>query len=93
MDKVRRGEHKRLVAQGDERLCGTRHAWLYHPDELMARSPDPARDEAFEALAFSNLQTAEAEEGTSVVRQADCILSSFPLVKIPFSSKPASVLH
>ena len=60
VDKVRRGEHKRLAAQGDERLCGTRYAWLYHPDELMARSPDPARDEAFEDLALSNLQTARA---------------------------------
>ena len=64
VDKVRRGEHKRLAAQGDERLSGTRYAWLYHPDELMARRPDPARDEAFEALAFSNLQTAEEAEGT-----------------------------
>ena len=64
VDKVRRGEHKRLAAQGDERLCGTRYAWLYHPDELMARSHDPARDEAFETLALSNLQTAEEEEGT-----------------------------
>ena len=60
-DKVRRGKHKRLAAQGDERLCGTRYAWLHHPDELMARSPDPARDEAFEALAYSNLQTAEGQ--------------------------------
>ena len=62
---MRRGEHKRLAAQGDERLSGTRYAWLYHPDQLMARSPDPARGEAFEALALSNLQTAEEEEGTS----------------------------
>ena len=60
VDKVRRSEHKRLQAQGDERLSGTRYAWLYHPDELTARHPDPARDEAFEVLCLSNLQTARA---------------------------------
>lgn len=60
VDQVRRREHKKLQAQGDERLNGTRYAWLYHPDELMARSGDPARDEAFEELSLSNLQTARA---------------------------------
>ena len=60
VDQVRRREHKKLQAQGDERLSGTRYAWLYHPGELMARSPDPARDEAFEELSLSNLQTARA---------------------------------
>lgn len=60
VDQVRRREHKKLQAEGDERLNGTRYAWLYHPDELMARSGDPARDEAFEDLSLSNLQTARA---------------------------------
>lgn len=60
VDQVRRREHKILQAQGDERLTGTRYAWLYHPDERVARSTDPARDEAFEDLALSNLQTARA---------------------------------
>ena len=60
LDQVRRREHKKLQAEGDGRLNGTRYAWLYHPDELMARSPDPARDEAFEDLCLSNLQTARA---------------------------------
>ena len=61
VDQVRRGEHQRLLGQGDERLKGTRDVWLYHPDELMARlGDDPARHEAFEALALSNIQTARA---------------------------------
>ena len=60
LDQVRRREHKKLQAEGDGRLNGTRYAWLYHPDELMARSPNPARDEAFEDLCLSNLQTARA---------------------------------
>ena len=60
VDQVRRGEHKRLLAQGDARLSGTRYAWLYHPDELMARSPGSEHDEAFESLSLSNLQTARA---------------------------------
>ena len=51
VDQVRRRERKKLQAQGDERLNGTRYAWLYHPDELRARRTDPAREEAFEDLS------------------------------------------
>jgi transposase len=31
VDKVRRQEHKELLAQGDETLKGTRQLWLYNP--------------------------------------------------------------
>ncbi len=31
VDKVRRQEHKELMAEGDERLKGTRRLWLYNP--------------------------------------------------------------
>ena len=63
MDKVRRGEHKDLLAKGDDRLLGTRYPfgfaqgrlWLWHPDELTG-----AKLEAFEAAAWQNLRTARA---------------------------------
>lgn len=31
VDKVRRGEQKQLIANGDDRLTGTRYRWLEHP--------------------------------------------------------------
>jgi len=34
VDKVRRQEHKELMAQGDETLKGTRQLWLYNPQNL-----------------------------------------------------------
>lgn len=55
VDKVRRNEHKELLANGDERLVGTRYLWLWHPDELTGR-----KLEAFEAVACQNLRTARA---------------------------------
>lgn len=55
VDKVRRGEHKDLLAKGDDRLLGTRYLWLWHPDELTG-----AKLEAFEAVAWQNLRTARA---------------------------------
>ena len=55
MDKVRRGEHKDLLAKGDDRLLGTRYLWLWHPDELTG-----AKLEAFESVAWQNLRTARA---------------------------------
>lgn len=55
VDKVRRAEHKQLLAQGDQRLAGTRYLWLWHPNELTG-----ARLDAFEAVAYQNLRTARA---------------------------------
>ena len=56
MDKVRRGEHQRLLARGDETLKGTRYVWLFHPGEL-----DPERfDTLSDLLALTHLQTARA---------------------------------
>lgn len=55
VDKVRRGEHKDLLAKGDGRLLGTRYIWLWHPDELTG-----TKLEAFEAVAYQNLRTARA---------------------------------
>src|SRR5208337_1858845 len=34
VDKVRRQEHKELLAQGDETLKGTRQLWLYNPQNF-----------------------------------------------------------
>jgi transposase len=36
VDKVRRQEHKELLAQGDETLTGTRQLWLYNPQHFSA---------------------------------------------------------
>jgi len=36
VDKVRRQEHKELMAQGDETLKGTRQLWLYNPQNFSA---------------------------------------------------------
>ena len=33
-DKVRRQEHKELMAQDDETLKGTRQLWLYNPENF-----------------------------------------------------------
>jgi transposase len=56
VDKVRRGEHQRLLARGDETLKGTRYVWLFHPGEL-----DPERfDTLSDLLALTHLQTARA---------------------------------
>jgi transposase len=34
VDKVRRAEHRALVAEGDETLKGTKHTWLMNPDNM-----------------------------------------------------------
>jgi transposase len=55
VDKVRRGENKVLRADGDERLVGSKHMWLYAKENL------PDKYEAdFVALRSSNLKTARA---------------------------------
>lgn len=56
VDKVRRGEHKRLLGKGDRSLVGTRYIWLFHPAELEAGRFDELSD----LLAMEHLQTARA---------------------------------
>jgi transposase len=55
VDEVRRGESRRLSAQGDDCLKGTRYQWLFHPANL-----GEARSESLEALLRRNLKTARA---------------------------------
>jgi len=55
VDKVRRQEHKALLAQGDETLKGTRQLWLYNPQHF---SPEQA--EEFSALKDLHLKVARA---------------------------------
>lgn len=55
VDKVRRQEHKRLKAQGDDRLTGTRQLWLFTPENL---SDEKSR--RLESLRRESLQTSRA---------------------------------
>lgn len=55
VDKVRRQEHKELMAQGDETLKGTRQLWLYNPQNF---SPNQA--EEFSVLKDLQLKVARA---------------------------------
>ena len=55
VDKVRRQEHKELLAQGDETLTGSRQLWLYNPQNHSAEQA-----EEFAALKELNLKVARA---------------------------------
>ena len=55
VDKVRRQEHKELMAQGDETLKGTRQLWLYNPQHF-----SPEQRSAFAALKDLHLKVARA---------------------------------
>lgn len=55
VDKVRRQEHKELMAQGDETLKGTRQLWLYNPENF-----SPEQVEEFSALKDLQLKVARA---------------------------------
>jgi transposase len=55
VDQVRRREAKSLAEHGDERLKGTRYAWLRNP-----LGESRAQRRAFEPLRTSNLKTARA---------------------------------
>ena len=55
VDKVRRQENKTLVKDGDERLKGTKHSWLFNPENM---SEDRWID--FEALKEQELKTSRA---------------------------------
>ena len=55
VDKVRRQEHKELMAQGDETLKGSRQLWLYNPEHFSAEQA-----EEFCALKDLHLKVARA---------------------------------
>jgi len=55
VDKVRRQEHKELLAQGDETLKGTRQLWLYNPQNF-----SPEQREEFAGLKDQQLKVARA---------------------------------
>ncbi|HZM06335.1 MAG TPA: ISL3 family transposase [Candidatus Saccharimonadales bacterium] len=55
VDKVRRQEHKELLAQGDETLKGTRQLWLYNPQHFSQEQRDQ-----FSGLKDQQLKVARA---------------------------------
>ena len=55
VDKVRRQEHKKLQAMGDETLKGTKYVWLQNPEKMKARTAA-----ALESLRNLALRTARA---------------------------------
>ena len=55
VDKVRRQEHKKLMAEGDDRLKGTKHLWLMNQERIPDR-----RKEEFEEIRKTELKTARA---------------------------------
>lgn len=55
VDQVRRAENKALLAEGDERLKGTRQTWLFNPKNLQ-----DDRLESLSDLARQNLKTSRA---------------------------------
>ena len=55
VDKVRRAEHKELMAQGDQTLKGTRQLWLYNPENFSSEQA-----EEFSALKNQQLKVARA---------------------------------
>jgi transposase len=55
VDKVRRREHRALQAEGDERLKGTKYAWLKNPVNMTG-----AQRERLALLRAETLQTARA---------------------------------
>jgi len=55
VDKVRRQENKDLVKEGDERLKGTKHSWLFNPENMSEE-----RWIDFDALKEQELKTSRA---------------------------------
>jgi transposase len=55
VDRVRRGEHKELKAEGDQRLTGTKYDWLRNPATM-----DEEQKREFARLRQSELKTARA---------------------------------
>ena len=55
VDKVRRQEHKKLMAEGDDRLKGTKHLWLMNEEKI----PE-WRKEEFDEIRKTELKTSRA---------------------------------
>ena len=55
VDQVRRQEHKALIAEGYEDLKGSKHDWLYNPENMTRE-----RKIRFKSLRDSTLKTARA---------------------------------
>lgn len=55
VDQVRRAENKQLDSEGDRRLKGTKHWWLYNGDNTKS-----THNEQFKALKHSNLKVARS---------------------------------
>ena len=55
VDTVRKSEHRRLAAEGDQRLAGTKHLWLYGWENL-----PPVHQERFDELRGQRLKTSRA---------------------------------
>jgi len=55
VDKVRRQEHKALKKDGDERLTGSKHSWLFNPENMKEQ-----RWLDFQPLKDSELKTSRA---------------------------------
>jgi transposase len=64
VDKVRRAEHKELMAQGDETLKGTRQLWLYNPEHFNAEQAGE-----FSALKDLHLKVARAWAAKELFRK------------------------
>ena len=64
VDKVRRRENKKLRAQQDERLIGTKYLWLYNPDNI----PDDVLPH-FDELRQMDLQVSRAWAIKETLRQ------------------------
>lgn len=60
LDQVRRRENKLLRADGDDRLVGSKHLWLYGADNLVSSKANLETKLAFAQLRESNLKTARA---------------------------------
>ena len=55
VDKVRRQEHKQLIANGNDALKGSKHDWLFNSKNMTAE-----RKRGFKVLRDSTLRTARA---------------------------------
>ena len=63
VDKVRRQEHKELLAQGDETLKGTRQLWLYNPQNF-----SPEQREEFAELKGPAVESGARLGGQGIVQ-------------------------
>ena len=60
LDQIRRGENKTLRADGDDRLVGSKHLWLYGEENFPHDRYDLQTRMDFAAMRRSNLKTARA---------------------------------